>query len=916
MQLPARLLRRQPLLRALYTTFAPIVPFSVTLNSLTTAANTDGLSATPVPNTATNYGVYGFQLVGAGTVAATTTINSLTFNQNGGSTDADNLYYTTAYLYSCTTNNYTTGTKTLVATTTSDGTSNIVFTPRLQAITASNTTSTYYFIVLSNTLGDANPSAFRLNYSASAVTGTAITPGVPVAGPSYTFAAYTPFSVTLASLTNAASTNGLSATPVPYASTNYSVYGFSLTGAGTAAASTTINSLTFNQNGTSTDADNLYYTTAYLYSCTTNNYTTGTKTLVATTTSDGTSTIVFTPGTAITASNTTTKYYFIVLSNTLGDANTNTFRLGYTSSAVTGTALTASTGATGVVGPFYTFKPQPSTVVTFNSIGAAGGAPTNGLTADPISTFQTGMAIYGFSLAGSGTGLNETVTTITFTRGDGDSENNNDFFPTLTLYSSTNPTFSGVGGAGVSAALGSVTLGANQNNFTITPTTPLTVTSSTTPVYYFLVADYTALGVSYAGNTYEIDAFAATTGSGTAITVGTGSIYGWDYTYTPPTFTTTDITTGLSPIPPSTIYQGQSNLAVAGIGVSVSMGSTPLTALIFSDSQTKATAALYFATPQLYVSTSPTFSLTTGTVATLVAGATATVANNGNVTFAITGQNVTTTTLYYYMVINYSVTGGTTPKIFLFAPSNFTATANDGAQTTGFATNSYTCAPPVYVSAASTNGFPPSTLANSQTNIPILGFAISSSNNVTFSQFNFTTTESAGNIGTYFYNVRLYSSTTNDFTTATQVTDPGLTVSALTGTAFNISGLTENISNSTVYYFVVVNYTAPNPGPQTFTPTLASVQTSSPTATTYSTAANGLTIVGTTYTMKTITTYTYYWWGEGTTTDWRDPGNWTTSTNLSGANAGAYPGVFATDNAICQSMIIGHPGNTPQNGVQ
>jgi hypothetical protein len=896
-------------------------PYAFPALTITAADVTAGLN--PAVGSTIYYGQSGLAVAGISlkmtTAGSTANLSSLVFGVTPASTFSG---YFTAQLYSSTSATFSlTGATPATLVTTATPTvnaSNVTF-----AITGTNVTSIimYYYLVLNYGTAGTTPKTFTFapsNYT-TALSATAVTTGY--ATNTYICGTPGPFVLTLTSLTNTANTSGLSATPVTYGSTNYSVYGFSLVGSGSVAGTSSISQITFNQTGTTPDNNNLYYTTAYLYQSTTATYVPGTTNvagnLIATTTSTTSNTIVFNPTTAISASNSTNMYYFIVLSNTLGDANTSTFRLGYASSSVTGTGLTASAGATGVVGPYYTFKPIPPTTVTFNSIGAAGGAPTNGLTADPISTFQTGMALYGFSLAGSGTGTNETVTSITFTRGDGDIENNNDFFPTLTLYSSVSSTFPGVGGAGVSAALGSVTLGANQNNFTITPTSgSLTVYPTTTPVYYFLVADYTTLG-NYAGNTYEIDANAAVTGSGASVTVGAGSIYGWDYTFTPPTISTTDITTGLSPAPPAFIYQGQSNLAVAGIGLSVSMGSTPLTSLIFSSSQNKTTEAAYFnATPQLYVSTSPVFSLTTGTIATLVSGATPTIATGGNITFAITGQNITTTTLYYYMVLNYSVTGGATPKVFLFAPSNYTATANGGGQGTGFATNSYTCAPPVYVSAASTNGFPASTLANSQTNIPILGFAISSSNITTFSTFNFTTTESAGNVGTYFYNVRLYSSTTNDFTTATQVTDPGITVSVLTGANFSISGLTETVpANGTIYYFVVVNYTAPNPGPQTFTPTLASVVSSSPTVTTYNTAANGLTILGTTYTMKTITSYTYYWWGEGATTDWRDPGNWTTSPNaFTGVNAGAYPGVFATDNAYA-SYDNWESGSTTQSAT-
>ena len=227
--------------------------FKVTLNSVTTTAGGNGLVATPIPTASTNYSVFGFSLTGGGTTAGSGTLNSITFANLGYLANYNNTYYTTAYLYTSASATYVPGTTnvagnlvgTAVASTASQY---ITFSTANIPVSNATATAVYYFVVLSNSLGNnSSTENFQLGYSSSTYTKTTGAAGDPIAlgaayyGPAYTFAG---FQVTLSSITTTAASNGLVANPVPYGSTNYSVFGFSLTASNT-AGSGTINSLTF-----------------------------------------------------------------------------------------------------------------------------------------------------------------------------------------------------------------------------------------------------------------------------------------------------------------------------------------------------------------------------------------------------------------------------------------------------------------------------------------------------------------------------------------------------------------------------------------------------------------------------------------------------------------------------------------------
>lgn len=164
----------------------------------------------------------------------------------------------------------------------------------------------------------------------------------------------------------------------------------------------------------------------------------------------------------------------------------------------------------------------------------------------------------------------------------------------------------------------------------------------------------------------------------------------------------------------------------------------------------------------------------------------------------------------------------------------------------------------VTLGAATTTGLATSTsLTYNQTGVGILGFSVAvSGGSSTFSSFQFSATQT---IGTYFSNVKLYSNTTNSFTSATQVT--GISVSSLSSTTLTISGLSQVINSATKYYFIVADYAVASSTSASFQLSLTSV-----TGTTSKTS----TVSGITY---TLSAQTCDWIGT-TSTAWTTTSNW------------------------------------------
>jgi hypothetical protein len=433
-----------------------------------------------------------------------------------------------------------------------------------------------------------------------------------------------------------------------------------------------------------------------------------------------------------------------------------------------------------------------------------------------------------------------------------------------------------------------------------------------TTYYYFVVADYTAssvgsLTVSFSKGDYYDDVNFDNTSISQTTPVGQAYIFN-----PPPTVAAADVIAGLSPAVNSNIYKGQSGLAVAGISFKASTASTPLTSLTFAVTPVLSTLNTYFtasnpnpqtltSNPRLYSSASPTF--TTGS-ATLVPGAyytVNTVANPNTITFSFnTAQSIGTTLVYYYLVVDYNNGTGNVPQLVTFVPSAYT-TGYSGAVTTGYTPNSYTCSPPVTVSAAST-GLATSPIAGNQSNIGIFGFTVFSYSATTFTSVTFNSTVT--DLSQYFSGVTLYSGPNANFANASAVTGT-YTVSALamqSGFTINAFSTAQTVTNGSLYYFIVFNnYTAPASNVNFQLMLTGFTGITGGVTTNYTALANpnvGLNVNGPAYILAPAPMYIYYWSGlGGTNTDWTNKNNWSTNPSNGGqaTNSGTYPGANASD---------------------
>jgi hypothetical protein len=564
-------------------TSADASAYKVTVASLTTTVNTIGLSNSPVAATASNYAVAGFSITGSGTTVGSSVITTLNFYENGSTGTDDNALYTTAYLYSSTSATWlgtANAASTLIATEAADASYDPTFTG-LNIAVSNTSAAQYFFIVLSNTLGNAAGGTFNLEYNGCTVTGTAVTPATGATGPNYTFATTaTPVSATATSLATGANPAqpgaGLTANPITATGTKLPVYGLQLVPSAT-GSERTITALNFTAVTSPTENNNYFFGNIYLYSSTSTTYSAGTSTLVSTIAAGATATANFT-GLNILVDPGKTLYYFVLVDYNTMPAASGNWQLNFTSS----TGVTVSGTPAG-----YNYNITVPVPVTINatSLGTPG---TNGLTPSPIATLGTNLPIYELQLSASATGVSKTLTGLTFTSAATQTANSY-YFANAYLYSSTSSTFPGTGSA---TLLSSVATNATN---TISFTGFSVTVNPNAILYYFVLVDYNTY-IAAATSTYKLNFSSAT---GATIAAGTAN-QGNSYTVTSPTFTFTTNSSGISTGP---YYYGTNGYPLESFGV------TATTVASLNSFTLKSTVAYtnYFSNLQVFYSTNSNY---------------------------------------------------------------------------------------------------------------------------------------------------------------------------------------------------------------------------------------------------------------------------------------------------------------------
>jgi len=448
------------------------------------------------------------------------------FNINSTSS-ALNSYIASATLYSCTTNNYSTGTKTAVGTATI-GTTYITVNTAGEAI---NTTTKYYFLVVTmkSSLTPV-PETIQFNFT-SGQSSPALTQSggttfntINVLGDTY--------NVNSSVVTVTALTSGLSSGTITAGQTGVVLFGFSV------ASSKNITISGFNIN--STYAADTYFGNAKLYRASTNNYTTATKTLIGTVTLNGN----YAQVTGLAETETTTaKYYFLVADNISAVAPTATitfnFISGQTSDAIIQSIPVASTYNTFTISGNTLTLPAPAAVIT-----GLNSSSTNNITTS-IVPGNSDIAVFGFKVKAYGSLIIDRFN-IPFS-----TAYQNTFFSNGRLVESADDAYDA---SDLNSIIGAVNVSATSNA-NIGDITPMGLTFNDNTRTFFLVVDvnvYNNTGTASTSN------YAFTTSqSPAAIT------YGSPYSTANPGSNVTGATLNFPPGNNTFIWTGNVNTAIS-----------------------------------------------------------------------------------------------------------------------------------------------------------------------------------------------------------------------------------------------------------------------------------------------------------------------------------------------------------------
>jgi hypothetical protein len=808
--------------------------YRIAVAPVATTTGSSGLIANNIPTSASNYAIYGFTLTGNNGTGGASTITSLTISNVGGSssTYGNNSFFTTAYLYYAPGGgNFVPGTTNvaanLMAQVSSDGTQDIVFDLTSKPIAiASNTTpanGTYYVVFSNSVVAAAGLGTYQLqvtNYT-SARTLTAIGAS---SGPAYTFLG-PPVTLGTASTTGLAASSSLNSAT----QTQQGIFGFSVV----TTATTTITGMTFTPT---VSAGNMgsYFTNVKLLVSNTNSFAAATAVPAGYTVSALTGATVTITG-LTQAVNTTTKYYFIVADYIPPTSGNPTFQLDATS-VTTSTPSTITTGGP-IAGTVYTLY---NGVTTLTALGVTGG-PLNGLMSDPLVNIQVG-AVYGFSLSNSGTAASPAITALTFTSAAANF--NNYYFTNYTLYSSPTSTFS----AATATQVGTTqTAGANN---TLSFSVPGISIPAGGTLYYFVSGSYKGVA---ANSTYQLNFASATTALSTTSVAAGATNTGYNYTCNPLTYTITTNTAGIQTAA-TPYYFGSTGDVLESFGVTsngnASLNTFTLRPFIAGANSNANPYTTYFSNLTIYTSSNPNYAADLAGTGSPLTSVPFTTTGTGNLVVTLSAaQALSTTPIYYFVVADFTngdnlFTNTTTATTFQFRLSAATSTASTATNSFPINYTIYNLLSPVALNTATTAGLATANqLSYDQTQVGILGFRVTTVQNETITSMDFSASISSFNstIGTFFSNVKLYVSTTNNFAAATLVT--GATVSSLTNTnlTFSITGLSQVINNTTLYYFIKADYTAPTNYQSTFQLSVTDVINTAPTTFTCGAPINGIT---------------------------------------------------------------------------
>jgi len=438
----------------------------------------------------------------------------------------------------------------------------------------------------------------------------------------------------------------------------------------------------------------------------------------------------------------------------------------------------------------------------------------NGIPTANLSYGQTNIPIYGFTLTSTFATTN--VTGITLTASMNPITN---YFGsgTFQIVRSSGNTYS----AATVTPITTATISVNTNKITITTLNENITT--TTPVTYYILANYSVYGSTpVGGNTqFQVTQFQSTSNAAPL----NFNIPGNNFTLSPPKITISDNNSTGNGITSGSLSFGQNNIVLFGFGIKDENAPTTVSQVVLNASQT---VSNYFSQANftLYkVTTVGSQSYLTGSPQP-VTGATFAL-NNGQITIsgmseAFSATSAASQTNYYFVVANYNQPGQVQQSFQITLQDGKTTYTTGGGNTsttttggTINGTNFTLAAPKITISDnnSTANGITSGNLTYGQNGIVLFGFGIK--DELASTKVSQIVLNASQTVSNYFSQASftLYKVTTvgsQSYLTGSPQPVSGASFNLNNG-QITISGMNESFTatystSQTNYYFVVANY--------------------------------------------------------------------------------------------------------------
>jgi hypothetical protein len=263
----------------------------------------------------------------------------------------------------------------------------------------------------------------------------------------------------------------------------------------------------------------------------------------------------------------------------------------------------------------------------------------------------------------------------------------------------------------------------------------------------------------------------------------------------PSVVTLSTLTSGVETTP---LTAGHLAKAIAGIQLS-SSGAVTANTIKFNFS--RALAGTEFTNFKLYLSSDNDYSTTSDNTLVTTSTAGGTVADN-YVTLTLTDNNslVNGTPMNYFLIADVSTAVTAATTVITLSQTNADVTVTDGVVKTVSLTGSSFLFQPGLMIEALNKGITPTPMVAGTSNNAVIGFAISGTSAASITGFTVATSADATST---LENIKLYSSTDNDYSTSVDNTQITLLTTTAATTGYTLTFASQTVLTTAKYYFVV-----------------------------------------------------------------------------------------------------------------